>query len=50
MKPIVVFNTHAWAGKMAVELEVRGLSNDSFKLTDSAGKVLPARGFSPKLR
>lgn len=43
MKPIVVFNTHAWAGKMAVELEVRGLSNDSFKLTDSAGKVIPAQ-------
>lgn len=43
MKPIVVFNPHAWGGKMVVSLEVRGLSNDSFKLTDSTGKVIPAQ-------
>lgn len=43
MRPIVVFNSHAWEGKMAVELEVRGLSNDSFKLTDHTGKVIPAQ-------
>lgn len=43
MKPIVVFNPHPWGGKMVVSLEVRGLSNDSFKLTDSTGKVIPAQ-------
>lgn len=43
MRPIVVFNSHAWEGKMAVELEVRDLSNDSFKLTDHTGKVIPAQ-------
>ena len=43
MRPIVVFNSHAWEGKMVVELEVRGLSNDQFKLTDSEGNILPAQ-------
>ena len=43
MRPIVVFNSHAWEGKMVVELEVRGLSNDNFKLTDHEGKVIPAQ-------
>ena len=43
MKPIVVFNPHAWSGRMAVSLEVRGLSNDSFKLTDSEGRLIPAQ-------
>lgn len=43
MRPIVVFNSHAWEGKMAVDLEVRGLTNDDFKLTDSAGNVIPAQ-------
>lgn len=43
MKPIVVFNSHAWSGKMVIDLEVRGLSGDDFKLTDSAGNRLPAQ-------
>ena len=43
MKPIVVFNSHAWKGKMVVDLEVRGLSNDNFKLTDEKGCVIPAQ-------
>lgn len=43
MKPIVVFNTHSWDGKMAVDLEVRGLSNDNFRLTDEKGTVIPAQ-------
>lgn len=43
MKPIVVFNSHAWDGKMVIDLEVRGLSNDQFKLTDEKGNVIPAQ-------
>ncbi|MDO4292515.1 MAG: glycoside hydrolase family 38 C-terminal domain-containing protein [Eubacteriales bacterium] len=43
MRPIVVFNSHAWEGMMAVDLEVRGLTNDNFKLTDAAGNVIPAQ-------
>lgn len=43
MRPIVVFNSHAWEGKMIIDLEVRGLSNDNFKLTDSQGNVIPAQ-------
>lgn len=43
MKPIVVFNSHAWSGKMVIDLEVRGLSNDNFKLTDETGHVVPAQ-------
>lgn len=43
MRPIVVFNSHAWEGKMVIDLEVRGLSNDNFKLTDSEGNVMPAQ-------
>ena len=43
MRPIVVFNSHAWEGKMIVELEVRGLTNDQFKLTDSEGNIIPAQ-------
>ncbi|MBQ7049520.1 MAG: alpha-mannosidase [Firmicutes bacterium] len=43
MRPIVVFNSHAWEGKMIVDLEVRGLTNDQFVLTDSEGKVIPAQ-------
>lgn len=43
MKPLVVFNSHAFSGKMVVDLEVRGLSDDNFKLTDSAGNILPAQ-------
>lgn len=43
MKPIVVFNSHAWSGKMVIDLEVRGLSDDHFKLTDSAGNIIPAQ-------
>lgn len=43
MRPIVVFNSHAWEGTMVVELEVRGLTNDRFKLTDSAGTVIPSQ-------
>ncbi len=43
MKPIVVFNSHSWSGKMAVDLEIRGLSNDNFKLTDEQGNVVPAQ-------
>lgn len=43
MKPIVVFNTHSWGGKMAVDLEVRGLSNDNFKLTDEEGNIVPSQ-------
>ncbi len=43
MRPIVVFNPHAWEAKMPVELEVRGLSNDSFKLVNAKGQVIPAQ-------
>lgn len=43
MRPIVVFNSHAWEGKMAVDLEVRGLTDDNYKLTDAAGTVIPAQ-------
>ena len=43
MRPIVVFNSHAWEGKMVIDLEVRGLNNDDFKLTDSEGNVIPAQ-------
>lgn len=43
MKPIVVFNSHSWAGKMAIDLEVRGLSNDNFRLTDEQGNIIPAQ-------
>lgn len=43
MRPIVVFNSHAWEGKMVIDLEVRGLSNDDFKLTDHEGNVIPAQ-------
>lgn len=43
MKPIVVFNPHAWEAPMAVELEVRGLKNDRFLLTDAEGKKIPAQ-------
>ena len=43
MKPIVVFNSHSWEGMMAVELEMRGLSNDRFRLTDEEGNEIPAQ-------
>ena len=43
MKPIVVFNSHSWSGKMAIDLEVRGLSNDNFRLTDEQGNIIPAQ-------
>lgn len=43
MKPIVVFNSHSFGGKMAVDLEVRGLSNDRFRLEDEEGNLIPAQ-------
>lgn len=43
MKPIAVFNSHAWSGKMIIDLELRGLSNDNFKLTDEKGNLIPAQ-------
>lgn len=43
MKPIVVFNSHAWSGKMVIDLEVRGLSDDNFKLTDASGNRIAAQ-------
>lgn len=43
MRPIVVFNSHAWEGRMIIDLEVRGLTNDQFKLTDSEGRIIPAQ-------
>ncbi len=43
MRPIVVFHSHAWEGMCAVELEVRGLTNDRFRLTDSRGNLVPAQ-------
>lgn len=43
MKPIVVFNPHEWACRVPVELEVRGLQNDRFILTDPAGKPVAAQ-------
>lgn len=43
MRPIVVFHSHAWEGVCAVELEVRGLTNDRFRLTDSEGSLIPAQ-------
>lgn len=43
MRPIVVFNSHAWEGKMVIDLEVRGLTNDQFKLIDSEGNIIPAQ-------
>lgn len=43
MKPIVVFNSHAWSGKMIIDLEMRGLSSDNFKLLDEKGTLIPAQ-------
>jgi len=43
MKPIVVFNSHSWSGKMAIDLEVRGFSSDNFRLTDEQGNIIPAQ-------
>lgn len=43
MKPIVVFNPHMWEAVMPVELEVRGLTNDHFRLEDAQGNVIPAQ-------
>lgn len=43
MKPIVVFNSHCFAGKMAIDLEIRGLSNDCFVLKDEEGNVIEAQ-------
>jgi alpha-mannosidase len=43
MKPIVVFNPHCWTGMMVVDLEVRGLTTDNFRLTDDRGNVIPAQ-------
>ncbi|MBD5459523.1 MAG: alpha-mannosidase [Lachnospiraceae bacterium] len=43
MRPIVVFHSHAWEGMCAVDLEVRGLTNDNFRLTDSQGNMIPAQ-------
>ncbi|WP_394916409.1 alpha-mannosidase [uncultured Robinsoniella sp.] len=43
MKPIVVFNAHPFKGRMVIDLEVRGLNNDQYKLTDSEGNVIRAQ-------
>jgi alpha-mannosidase len=43
MRPVVVFNSHSWSGKMAVDLEIRGLSDDNFRLTDEQGNIIPAQ-------
>lgn len=43
MRPIVVFHSHAWESVCAVDLEVRGLVNDNFRLTDSQGNIVPAQ-------
>lgn len=43
MKPIVVFNPHCFEGDMAIELEVRGLSNDKFVLRDENGECVEAQ-------
>lgn len=43
MKPIVVFNPHAFAARMPVELEVRGLCDDCFHLVDDAGNTVSAQ-------
>lgn len=43
MKPIVVFNTHSFEGKMAIDLEVRGLSNDKYILKDEEGNLISSQ-------
>ncbi len=43
MKPIVVFNHHSFGGKMAVDLEIRGLSDDCFILKDEKDKIIEAQ-------
>ena len=46
MKPIVVFNSQAWSGKMIVTLEMRGLSSDDFYLYDDQNQLVPAQRIS----
>lgn len=43
MKPIVVMNPHAWAGKMVVEIEAGGIGDQPFKLVDHTGKPVKAQ-------
>lgn len=42
MKPIVVFNSHPWSGKMIISVG-GGPSSDLFRLTDNRGNVIPAQ-------
>jgi alpha-mannosidase len=43
MRPIVVFNPHPWAARLPVELEIRGLGDDKFRLLDENGAPIPAQ-------
>ncbi len=43
MRPIVVCNAHMWEASLPVELEVRGLKDDCFRLEDSEGNIIPAQ-------
>ncbi|MCL2362601.1 MAG: alpha-mannosidase [Defluviitaleaceae bacterium] len=43
MRPIVVFNPHAWSGKMVCEIEVRDAKDGGFKLLDDTGKPIRAQ-------
>ncbi|MGH2542767.1 MAG: alpha-mannosidase, partial [Ardenticatenaceae bacterium] len=40
MKPIIVFNPHAWTSKMNVEVEVGGLT-DNHRLVDDENRAIP---------
>ncbi len=43
MKPIVVFNNNTFSCKHIIDLEVRGLSDDNFKLLDEDGNIIPSQ-------
>ena len=43
MRPIVVFNPHSWTGKMVCELEVRGIGDGRYRLTDERGNFVPSQ-------
>lgn len=43
MKPIVVFNSHPWDTKCIVEIEMRGQSDDDFKILDNNNNEVPSQ-------
>jgi len=43
MRPIIVFNPHAWQGKMVCEVEVREIKNGEFLLLDEQSRPVRAQ-------